>query len=206
MANIEEYINAIHGDKATLDDKHADATKRLSKLLPETYLERCLDMYTVIKEYDKDFKNGDVGKIADSLKDMEDKFDYLLTRKVLDRKQKRVLMHKIIMEMDIPSHQRIQCLVGLWSKRVDKRRNIALDFLIESIVQMLDKIGKKRCWTLMADFLMEQGLWDTDDTENEAEALRLHHKRIANKGYAVAVLDVILHVKVATGEATSTSI
>ncbi len=208
MSELKKYIEVIANadKKKPTIDYDRPSTRKLSKVLPEGWLKSCLAVYWLIHEHDKSFKKGEDEKISDALRHIEDALDMLIVWNKLDRDMKRSLLHSIIMQMkNVTPGKRIQYLVALWGKHIDKRRDIALDVLIESIVGVLYKTGHRRFWELVACALMEQGLWNPD-TDNQGEALRQRHLRIVKAGHAEAVLDAILHMQVGQGQANSTAI
>jgi hypothetical protein len=205
MSDFSKYIGAIGRGHGTIDAKHG-ATARLSKLLPDNRLADCLWVYGRIREYDRGFRNGQDESISDALADIEGGIDILISKKKLYPNQKRLLIHTIVMSMtNVTPDKRVQYIVSLWSKRPDKRRDIALDVLLESIIEGLDERGQKHSWKLVSDFLVEQGLYDTEALD-AGEPLRLRYLRIKKSGHGKAVLDAVLHAQVGTGEASSTAI
>jgi hypothetical protein len=202
MADITKYVHAISKGQ-TIDEKHG-ATVRLSKLLPDNRLADCLWIYYRIREYDKGFRNGQDEYISGALADIAKGVDTLVSLKKLDRDN--VFMHTVIMSMkNLTPEKRVQYVVSLWRKRIDKRKNIALDVLLETIVEGLDEAGEKHCWKLISDFFAEQAVYDTEAVD-AGEPLRLRYSRIKKAGYGKAVLDAVLHAMVGSEEASSTAI
>lgn len=201
--DITKYVQVIVHDPAVIDNKHG-ATRELSKMLPDGYLGGCVTIYRMLQEYADHFRSGHDGGAGEQLKTIWGAMKALPTM-MLTHEQKRLHMHKIIMEMNITPHLRIQYLVALWGA-VDKRRDIALDALLLLIVTALEQSGHKPSWKLVADFMAEQGLLPDDETENMGEALRLRHARAIKKHHVKDILDTLLHMEVGEGGASSTSI
>jgi hypothetical protein len=218
--SVKDYIaaigeNTIVGRVKIDQDEDNRATKRIIELVTHAHLTKCLRVYRAITLHEKDFKaeginnlDGEGKDIVKTIKGVRKNLQHLANMHTIQPEDIKPLGHEIIRKMNVSLSIKAVCLVSFWDKkRVDARREIALDALIIGIIYGLEKPPSLMFWDDLAEFLYEQGVERRHNEACTGGALLSQYNRITKKdGYSEAVLDVLYHLGFYEGCNSSTAL